>query len=61
MKHLARYLAEFTYRFNNREEEDLWAMVIANLVIASALPYAKLTKPAKVEAKPEETLDDLPF
>lgn len=33
---------EFSYRFNNREEEDLWAPVISALVIGTALPYAEL-------------------
>lgn len=42
MKHLDRYLAEFTYRFNNREEENLFALVIAGLLIKSVLPYAEL-------------------
>jgi transposase-like protein len=55
VKHLSRYLAEFTYRFNNREEENLFALVIAGLLIKAVLPYAELT--AK-EVKPEAATDD---
>src|SRR5579863_1662053 len=51
VKHLRRYLDEFTFRFNNREAEDLFALVVLNLVIASGIKYAELTaKPAPSEA-----------
>lgn len=44
IKHLDRYLAEFTYRFNRRgEQEHLFAMTTKNLVNGKNLPYAKLT------------------
>jgi hypothetical protein len=43
VKHLRRYLDEFTFRFNNREAEDLFALVMLNLVIASGIKYAELT------------------
>ena len=58
VKHLSRYLAEFTYRFNNREEENLFALVIAGLLIKSVFPYAELI--AK-QSGPEVTLDEEPF
>jgi transposase-like protein len=63
VKHLQRYLAEFTYRFNNREEENLWAPVIAALLIGSTLPYAKLIEPLEGERGngPEVTLEDEPL
>src|SRR5579871_3160163 len=55
VKHLDRYLAEFTYRFNNREEENLFALVIAGLLIKSVLPYAELTaKNGTPEASKDE-------
>ncbi len=43
VKHLRRYLDEFTYRFNNRETEALFAEVVMRLVIGSVLTYAVLT------------------
>jgi transposase-like protein len=42
IKHLHRYLSEFQFRWNNRESQQMFAMVIAALVIGSALPYAEL-------------------
>lgn len=42
IKHLHRYLSEFQFRWNNRESQQMFALVIAALVIGSALPYAQL-------------------
>lgn len=42
IKHLDRYLQEFAYRFNNRENQNLFALTIAALVLGIPLPYAKL-------------------
>jgi transposase-like protein len=42
IKHLNRYLSEFQFRWNNRETQDMFALVIAALVIGIALPYAQL-------------------
>jgi ISXO2-like transposase domain/Transposase zinc-ribbon domain len=44
VKHLQRYLDEFTFRFNNRKAEDLFGLVMLNLVIASGIKYAELVK-----------------
>jgi transposase-like protein len=41
-KHLPRYLAEFTYRFNRREEQDLFMMTVARLLSTITLPYKNL-------------------
>lgn len=49
VKHLRRYLDEFTFRFNNREAEDLFGLVMLNLVMVSGVKYSELT------AKPSET------
>ena len=38
-KHLPRYLAEFTYRFNRREEEGIFMMTLVRLLSTIALPY----------------------
>jgi hypothetical protein len=50
VKHLHRYLNEFSFRFNNRESQDIFNMVVANLLIGSALRYKALT--AKSSASP---------
>jgi transposase-like protein len=52
VKHLQRYLDEFTFRFNNRKAEDLFGLVMLNLVITTGIKYAELTKQA------EEPKDD---
>jgi hypothetical protein len=43
VKHLHRYLNEFQFRFNNRREEDIFAAVIINMVIAAGIEYKQLT------------------
>jgi transposase-like protein len=42
VKHLHRYLNEFSFRFNAREAEDMFSMIIMNLAIGSALRYKTL-------------------
>lgn len=56
VKHLRRYLDEFSFRFNNREAEDLFGLVILNLVIAAGIRRAELM--AKTEPHASE---DVPF
>jgi transposase-like protein len=44
IKHLDRYLAEFTYRFNRRDQqEQLFAQTTKNLLNGNNLTYHKLT------------------
>lgn len=43
IKHLHRYLSEFQYRWNNKEQQDMFTLVIAQLLIASAMEYKTLT------------------
>ncbi len=43
VKHLQRYLNEFQYRFNNRQTEDLFGLIIVNLAMGSPLRYKVLT------------------
>lgn len=45
VKHLHRYLNEFSFRFNNREAEDIFAMIVLRLAIGNALRYGALTGP----------------
>ena len=56
LKHLQRYLDEFSFRFNNRDAEDLFGLVVMNLVIAAGIKRAELM------ANPVEPEDsDEPF
>jgi transposase-like protein len=45
-KHLDRYLDEFTYRFNGREDDRLFQSTLRNLVNGKTLTFEKLTKTA---------------
>jgi hypothetical protein len=42
IKHRVRCMNEFQFRFNNREAEDLFMLVLLNLVAGSPLPRAVL-------------------
>jgi hypothetical protein len=63
VKHLHRYLSEFQFKWNNRKSQDIFALVIAALVIGAALPYEKLIEPLAGETDngPEAELDGEPF
>jgi hypothetical protein len=63
IKHLHRYLSEFQFRWNNREAQNIFTLVIAALVIGSAMPYKVLTEPLEGETDngPEVSLDEEPF
>jgi len=50
VKYLHRYLNEFSFRFNGRHEEDLFAVVVLNLVIGTALQYKALIAESKTSA-----------
>lgn len=56
IKHLQRYLDEFQFRFNNRQEQEIFAMVLLNLVIQTGIKYKVLTGPS---VPPESS--DVPF
>lgn len=43
IKHLQLYLDEFTFRFNHRENEDLFGLTVNRLLMGIALPYRRLT------------------
>ena len=43
VKHLHRYLNECAFKFNNREADNIFAMIVARLVIGKALRYKALT------------------
>lgn len=43
-KHLDRYLYEFTYRHNGRDDADLFPQTLRSLVNGKALPFEKLTE-----------------
>ncbi len=42
LKHLQRYLNEFSFRFNNRKAADLFGMTVRRMALAGNLPYAQL-------------------
>jgi transposase-like protein len=44
LKHLQRYLNEFSWRFNNRKNPDLFGLAVRRLALAGNLPYAKLVE-----------------
>lgn len=41
-KHLDRYLDEFSYRFNRRDEGDLFGTTVGRMLAGKALPYKTL-------------------
>jgi transposase-like protein len=49
VKHLHRYLNEFSFRFNNRESRDIFNMIVGNLLIGSALRYKALIAKTSIE------------
>lgn len=61
IKHL-RYIAEFQFRFNNREAQEIFAAAILGLVIKSALRYKALTgSETSAPAPVDDLLPDDPF
>lgn len=58
VKHLQRYLNECTFKFNNRENEDIFALVVLNLVMGTALRYKALIGKTEPTSSASE---DLPF
>jgi transposase-like protein len=42
VKHLRRYLDEFTFRFNNRDSADLFNLTVTRMLAAIGLPYKEL-------------------
>jgi len=44
LKHMQRYLDEFSFRFNNRKAADLFGMTVARLAAVGNMPYAKLVE-----------------
>jgi len=44
IKHLQRYLNEFGYRFNRREDADLFEQTVGRMAGVKPMPYAKLVE-----------------
>jgi transposase-like protein len=44
IRHLHRYLNEFGYRFNRREDADIFEQTLSRMAQGKALPYAKLVE-----------------
>jgi transposase-like protein len=63
VKHLHRYLSEFQFRWNSRETQEIFMLVVAALVIGTALPYKKLIESIDEQPPtgPEVSFDEEPF
>ena len=44
IKHLQRYLNEFGYRFNRREDADIFEQTVSRMAGGKAMPYRKLVE-----------------
>lgn len=55
IKHLDRYLQEFSFRFNHRNNQELFKLTVAAMVLGIPLPYAKLI------AEASASTSDVPF
>jgi hypothetical protein len=44
IKHLQRYLDEFGYRFNRREDADLFEQTVSRMAGVAPMPYTKLVQ-----------------
>jgi hypothetical protein len=44
LKHMQRYLDEFSFRFNNRKAADLFGMTVARMARIVPMPYSKLVE-----------------
>ena len=44
LKHLQRYLNEFSFRFNNRKSPDIFGMTVRRMALVSGMPYQKLVE-----------------
>ena len=51
VKHLNRYLNEFTFRFNNRDAENIFALIVLNLAKGKPLRYDALTEPLRGQTR----------
>lgn len=64
IKHLNRYISEFQFRYNRREDEEIFAAVVTALVIQDALRYKALTTsrgPSHPTIADFRKDDDVPF
>ena len=61
IKHLHRYLSECEFKWNNRENQEIFAAMVLGLVIKSALRYKVLTGPEIPDAPASDEFSDEPF
>src|SRR5262249_36147358 len=61
IKHLHRYLSEFQFRWNNRQSQDIFTVVVVALLIGKALQYKTLTAKISELALASSDEDDVPF
>jgi transposase-like protein len=53
IKHLQRYLDEFSYRFNRRKDDGAFIETVRRLCGFKPLPFATLTTPCYFDSRPE--------
>lgn len=61
VKHLHRYLNEFSFRFNHREDAEMFGLMIMRLVAGKPLRYDALTAPVSTVASGSPDSQDEPF
>lgn len=62
VKHLDRYIGEFQFRWNNREDFQIFTSVVIGLVIKDALRYKALTASAEAsQPSASESEEETPF
>jgi hypothetical protein len=44
IKHLQRYLDEFSFRFNRREDADIFEQALSRMTGVAPMPYSKLVE-----------------
>lgn len=54
VKHLHRYLSECAFKFNNREAENIFAMIVVNLIAGVPLRFGVLTAPVSPSSDPDQ-------
>ena len=48
IKHISRYLSEFEYRFNRRQERSMFEETLARMARVKPMPFATLTADPEV-------------
>jgi hypothetical protein len=60
IKHLHRCLSEFQFRWNNKDAQDMFPLVIVALLMGIAMPYDELIGKTATSSEPSVDLSE-PF